>query len=103
MTVCLVIATIDMTFIHLAIGKRERKTPMIEETGTGEYYEFRVKDHLEEGWFRMFPGLSVKNIENGEALIFGRFANQDLVHEIFKRIQNLNLVLISMSKLDQAD
>ncbi len=76
---------------------------MVEETETGEYYEFRVKDHLEEGWFRMFPGLSIKNIENGEVLISGQVANQAMVHEILKRIQNLNLILISMSRLDPID
>ncbi len=76
---------------------------MVEEIGTGEYYEFRVKDHLEEGWFRMFPGLSVQNIENGEVLISGWLTNQALVHEILKRIQNLNLILISMSRLDPPD
>ncbi len=76
---------------------------MVEEIGTGEYYEFRVKDHLEEGWFRMFPGLSVQNIENGEVLISGWLTNQALVHGILKRIQNLNLILISMSRLDPPD
>ncbi len=76
---------------------------MVEEIGTGEYYEFRVKDHLEEGWFRMFPGLSVKNIENGEVLISGWLTNQAVVHNLLNRIQNLNLILISMSRLDPPD
>jgi hypothetical protein len=70
---------------------------------TGSTYEFRVKDHLEEGWFRMFSGLHVKNVENGEVLIIGQFENQAAVHDILQRIQNLNLILISLKKVERSE
>ena len=73
---------------------------MADRAVTGEFYELRVKDHLEDGWFRMFPELSVSNIENGEVLIYGRFANQAAVHEVLRRIQDLNLILISIQRVD---
>ncbi len=73
---------------------------MENQESPGERYEFRVKSHLETGWFRMFPGLSIKNIENGEALITGRLATQAAVYEILERIQALNLILITVTRID---
>ena len=68
-----------------------------------EFYEFRVRDHLEEGWFRMFPGLSVKNVENGEVLITGWLFGPDALHYVLERIRNLNLILISAERVERAD
>ncbi len=76
---------------------------LIDQANAGEFYEFRVKDHLEEGWFRMFPGLRVRNVENGEVLITGQFPHQPAVHEVLRRIQNLNLILISVKRVDSTD
>ncbi len=73
---------------------------MENQESPGERYEFRVKSHLETGWFRMFPGLSIKNMENGEALITGRLATQAAVYEILERIQDLNLILITVTRID---
>ncbi len=73
---------------------------MADQVVPGGFYEFRVKDHLEDGWFRMFSELSVVNIEDGEVLICGRLASQAAVHEVLKRIQNLNLILISVQRVD---
>ncbi len=65
-----------------------------------EFYEFRVKDHLDDGWFRMFPGLKVKNVENGEVLITGFLPGQAGVFRVLERIRNLNLILISITLID---
>ncbi|MGA9397786.1 MAG: hypothetical protein WBV22_05940 [Anaerolineaceae bacterium] len=68
-----------------------------------EFYEFRVKDHLEDGWFRMFPELSVKNVENGEVLITGWLVGPAAVHQVLERIRNLNLILISAERVERSD
>lgn len=68
----------------------------------GSFYEFKVKDHLEEGWFRMFPGLHVKNVENGEVIIAGWLEHPAAVHEVLRRIRNLNLTLISLRSINPA-
>ena len=62
----------------------------------GTLYKFRVKDHMEDGWFRMFSGLQLVNGEDGEVLISGYFTTQAAVHEILHRIRDLNLILISV-------
>lgn len=73
------------------------------QNDAAEFYEFRVKDHLEDGWFRMFPGLSVKNVENGEVLITGWLTGPAAVHHILERIRNLNLMLISAERIERSD
>lgn len=73
------------------------------QVDAGELYEFRVRDHLEEGWFRMFPGLTVKNVENGEVLITGWLVGPAAVHHVLERIRNLNLILISAERIERPD
>ncbi len=73
---------------------------MPDQEDKEELYEFRVKDHMEDGWFRMFPGLTVKNVENGEVLITGFLPGQAGLHKVLERIQNLNLVLISVTRIE---
>lgn len=73
---------------------------LVVQENPSDIYEFRVKDHLGQGWFRMFSGMSVKNIENGEALITGQLTTQADVHEVLERIQSLNLILISVKRMD---
>jgi len=71
-----------------------------EQENSSDLYEFRVKDHLGQGWFRMFAGMSVENTENGEALITGRLTTPAAVHQVLERIQSLNLILISIKRID---
>ena len=71
-----------------------------EQENPSDIYEFRVKDHFGQGWFRMFAGMNVQNIENGEALITGRLTTQASVHQVLERIQSLNLILISIKRID---
>jgi len=74
--------------------------PLGDQENLGDLYEFRVKNHLEPGWFRMFPGMNVKNVEGGEALITGRLASQAATYNVIERIQSLNLLLISIQRID---
>lgn len=35
------------------------------------WYEIRVKGHLEPGWLDWFDGLQIQNLENGETSLIG--------------------------------
>jgi hypothetical protein len=48
----------------------------------------------------MFPGLSVKNVENGEVLITGFLPGQVGVSRVLERIRNLNLILLSVTLIE---
>ena len=65
------------------------------------YYEIRVKGMLDPGWEEWFEGFSITHLSEGETLISGRVPDQSALHGILARIRNLNLSLISVSRVDR--
>lgn len=63
-----------------------------------EYYEVRVKGHLDERWSEWFSGLSLTRLEGNETLLSGMFPDQAAVHGLLERIRDLNLTLISVNR-----
>jgi hypothetical protein len=61
------------------------------------YYEIRVRSHLENDWADWFDGLTITNLEGGEALLSGTLPDQGALHGVLNRISNLGLVLISVN------
>lgn len=103
MTPCPTTAMIEVVK-HPNPEAEERTAGMTSrQVDAAEFYKFRVKDHLEDGWFRMFPGLSVKNVENGEVLITGWLVGPAAMHHVLERIRNLNLILISAERIERSD
>jgi hypothetical protein len=62
-----------------------------------EYYEIKIKGHLEPRWSDWFGGLKVTNLEGGETLLSGPLPDQPALHGLLERIRDLNLTLISVS------
>lgn len=63
------------------------------------YYEIRVNAHLADTWAEWFNGLTITNLENGEAVLSGTLPDQAALQGILKRISNLGLTLISVNSL----
>jgi hypothetical protein len=61
------------------------------------FYEIRVKSHLESAWADWFDGLTISNLENGEAILTGYLLDQAALHGVLNRISNLGLTLISVN------
>jgi hypothetical protein len=61
------------------------------------YYEIRLMGHLNTDWAEWFPGLSLVNQDNGEALLTGYISDQAALHGVLNRIRNLGLTLISVN------
>ena len=62
-----------------------------------EYYEIKIKGHLEPHWSDWFGGLKVTNLEGGETLLSGPLPDQPALHGLLERIRDLNLTLISVT------
>lgn len=62
-------------------------------------YEIRVKDHLDPRWYAWFEGWTITNLENGEVLLQSEKVDQSGVHGALNKIRDLNLILISVSKI----
>ena len=63
-------------------------------------YEIRVKGHLDQRWSMWFDGMRITNEENGETIISGSLPDQAALHSMLVKVYNLNLTLISVSRIE---
>jgi hypothetical protein len=62
-----------------------------------EYYEIKIKGHLDPCWSDWFAGLKLTHLEEDETLLSGPLPDQAALHGLFERIRDLNLKLISVT------
>ncbi len=61
-----------------------------------EYYEIKIKGHLDAHWSNWFAGLRLAHLEGNETLLSGPLPDQAALHGILEQIRDLNLTLISI-------
>jgi hypothetical protein len=62
-----------------------------------EYYEIKIKGHLDPRWSGWFAGMTLTTLEGKETLLSGPLADQAALHGLLERIRDLNLTLISVN------
>jgi len=67
------------------------------------FYQIRVKGHLDDALASWFDGLTVSNLEEGDALLSGPLADQAALQGILKRISDLGLTLVSVNSVQEED
>jgi hypothetical protein len=65
-----------------------------------EFYEIRVKGHLASFWSETFDGMQITLTPNGETILSGAVTDQAALHGLLARIRDLNLILISVNRVD---
>ena len=64
-----------------------------------EHYQIRVKGHLGEQWQSWFDGLSITNIEQGEAILSGPLPDQAALHGVLAKIRDMGLPLLALNRI----
>ena len=59
-------------------------------------YEIRVKGHLDGHWSDWFDGLTIANMENGEAVLSGEIVDQSALHGVLNKVRDLGLPLVAV-------
>jgi hypothetical protein len=62
-----------------------------------QYYEIRLKGHLEARWVNWFDGLAITLDENGNMLLSGPVADQAALYGLLKKVRDLGLPLLSVN------
>lgn len=68
-------------------------------------YQIRLAGHLSRRWIAWFQGLTITLEENGETLLTGPVVDQAALHGLLKKVRDLGMPLLSVSRLEpgQAD
>jgi hypothetical protein len=70
------------------------------EASSKAAYEIRFKDQLDPGWYSWFEGWMITNLEDGEVLLSCKEIDQSGLHGVLNKIRDLNLMLISVKRME---
>jgi len=62
-----------------------------------EYYEIKIRGHLDQCWSDRFAGLKLTHLEGDGTLLSGLLPDQAALHGLLELVRDLNLTLISVS------
>jgi hypothetical protein len=66
-------------------------------------YEIRVQGYLSDQWSAWFDGLALQHETSGETTLTGLLPDQAALFGVLAKIHNLNLVLVSITRLSSSE
>ena len=65
-----------------------------------DWYEIRVRGHLEAGRLDWFDGLQIHDLENGETSLIGLVTDRLALRGVLDKLWNLGLTLLSLHRIE---
>ena len=62
-----------------------------------EYYEIKIRGHLDPRWSDRFAGLKLTHLAGDGTLLSGLLPDQAALHGLLELVRDLNLTLISVT------
>ncbi len=62
-------------------------------------YRIRITGHLGPQWTDWFEGLAITLEANGETLLTGRVVDQAALHGVLKKVRDLGMPLVSVTRV----
>ncbi len=63
-------------------------------------YQIRIKGHLGPRWTDWFGGMTITLEDNGDTLLTGPVVDQAALHGMLRRVRDLGLPLISVTRVE---
>ena len=67
------------------------------------WYEIRLGGHLDARWATWFDGMTLISEGDGTTRIHGTVADQAALHGLLRRVRDLGLPLLSVTRLEPGD
>lgn len=65
-----------------------------------EYFEIKIRGHLNQRWSNNFAGLKLTHLEGDKTILSGPLPDHAALHGLLERIRDFNLKLISITSCD---
>jgi hypothetical protein len=62
-----------------------------------QYYEIKLKGHLDPHWSNWFTGLQLTHLDTGETMLSGHLPDQTALYSLLERVRDLNIALVSVT------
>ena len=67
----------------------------------GQYYEIRVKGHLDLTWSEWLGGLTIVHEANGDSTLTGQIPDQAALHGLLTIMRDMGMTFISINPIAQ--
>jgi hypothetical protein len=75
------------------------KQTLDEKHNQHQYYEIRLKGHLDDRWAEWFDGLTITIVDDGDTLVTGPVIDQAALHGLLKKVRDLGMTLVSVNRV----
>lgn len=69
----------------------------------GEFFEIRVRGHLNSNWSDWLEGLNVALLDTGETILSGVITDQAALLGVLNKLNRLNLTLVSVTGVNRKE